>query len=390
MVAWPTDNLTKDEVDNNLDSPLIARQELEALIDKVKVMISAVSSSNVVSALMQRDSNGDSALRYITALKLLGDVAASDGTVVLDSGTNGDDATFSGGASSAANITVTVGSGGDYSTINAALAYLSQFHPRYVSGGYTATINLLTGFVMAEQVYVSGIDLSWITIDSVDSTVSVTRSALTTQFENKYSAFAAYNGSLPKIDTVFVMDTTGTASTRTGVFVTYNSSVVFGDMAGFTHAGSYNVFASDNSRVACGQSCLFSNSGTGIAVEQSSIFSGMSVFGSYNACAIRCTRGSLANVRGMMATGLTGTEGVYAEDASAINIDSGTIAHTGSLAAVTSRDSSTVNVQTATVTSTGLYEFRVTGGATMNTYGTTGTPSQTINTLYNAGIIYAA
>ena len=67
------------------------------------------------------------------------------------------------------NITVTVGSGGQFSTINQALGYLSGFYPMYKKSGITATINLKAGFVMAEQVLVSGIDLGWITITGEDS-----------------------------------------------------------------------------------------------------------------------------------------------------------------------------------------------------------------------------
>ncbi len=76
-----------------------------------------------------------------------------------------------------ADITVTVGSGGDYSTINAALAALSAYYPQYVAGGLSATVNLLTGYSVAEQLHVNGIDLGWITITGVDASTAVASSA---------------------------------------------------------------------------------------------------------------------------------------------------------------------------------------------------------------------
>ena len=81
-----------------------------------------------------------------------------------------------------ANMTVTVGAGGDYPTINAALEYLSKLQPVYDFAGITATINLLTGFTMAEQVLVRGLDLGWITITGVDAETTITNTALTTDF----------------------------------------------------------------------------------------------------------------------------------------------------------------------------------------------------------------
>ena len=72
------------------------------------------------------------------------------------------------------NITVNVGAGQTYTTINQALEYLSGFYPMYKQSGITATINLKAGFVMNEQVLVSGIDLGWITIVGEDAETIIT------------------------------------------------------------------------------------------------------------------------------------------------------------------------------------------------------------------------
>jgi hypothetical protein len=74
------------------------------------------------------------------------------------------------------DITVTVGSGGDFSTINDALSYLvNNFFPGYYPNtrATKAKIRILSGTTINEQILIDGIDLSWITIESDDSTVPV-------------------------------------------------------------------------------------------------------------------------------------------------------------------------------------------------------------------------
>ncbi|MGE4487121.1 MAG: hypothetical protein AB7C95_04745, partial [Synergistaceae bacterium] len=80
------------------------------------------------------------------------------------------------------DVEVTVGTGGDFPTINAAIEELSRaYSPVYLAGGNVkATIRLKAGFVMAEQVVVENIDLSWITIIGDDAETVIARDALTT------------------------------------------------------------------------------------------------------------------------------------------------------------------------------------------------------------------
>jgi len=96
-------------------------------------------------------------------------------------------------------VTVTVGSGGDYSTINAALTGLTTQFPTYQSTAARATINILSGTQITEQVIVDGIDLSWVTITSVDATVTEnisTLSGVSSVFSSStyYPIIAAING----------------------------------------------------------------------------------------------------------------------------------------------------------------------------------------------------
>lgn len=62
------------------------------------------------------------------------------------------------------DITVTVGASGDFPNINAAMNYLSQFYPAYLPGGVHAFIKILSGTTITDQVFVDGVDWSWMTI----------------------------------------------------------------------------------------------------------------------------------------------------------------------------------------------------------------------------------
>ena len=242
------------------------------------------------------------------------------------------------------DITVTVGSGGDYSTINDALAALSAYYPLYVSGGFTAEISLLSGFVMAEQVIVSGIDLSWITITSVDAEVVIAKSALATAVGEIYPAFCVDRGALPAIGALFSMDTSGTASTfRSGIGAFRGGRVFVSSGCGVKnspYAGVYGYMGADI--MAYGS--VFTGNNRGVIL--------------FRAC-----RGSFdeANISECAAYG------VQAGSGSILNVRN-------------------ANCQMgASPASTDIY---VTGGAFITAYGATGGLSQTANTLTANGIIY--
>lgn len=118
-------------------------------------------------------------------------------------------------------VTVTVGIGGDYLTIGEAIAGLcADFRGPAFSTSVRpiATIQLLTGFVMAEQVFVKNMDLGWITITAVDSSVTVNRDTLTATAAIDdllaYPAFFSDNAVLPNISCLFTFDTSGSATSR--------------------------------------------------------------------------------------------------------------------------------------------------------------------------------
>ena len=161
------------------------------------------------------------------------------------------------------NITVNVGAGQTYTTINQALEYLSGFYPMYKKSGVTATINLKAGFVMAEQVLVSGIDLGWITIVGEDAETIITHTALTTAFNGEYPAFGVdKGGTSPVIGQLFRFNVEKVGGNKHGL-MTFgagsSANVLFGK--GFIGAGTCGVYAVNASTInAYGANC--SNAGT--------------------------------------------------------------------------------------------------------------------------------
>lgn len=281
------------------------------------------------------------------------------------------------------DITVTVGPGGDHPTIASALAALSQDRPVFVNGGVSATIRLLSGFSMAEQINIKGIDLSWITITSEDAVVPVVRSALTAgrnyeAAEYTYPAFLIERGSCPTIGALFAMDDSGEETRRDGFMVMDNSTVSFLPGAGFKDAGHTNLLVFQASRVQAefgvfsgagndnvkalhnnwlnlqstdltnaGDRALFVNAGT-TAGARFANFSGSAseaifanrgaVVDAYQATidtagtmtvpAVFATGGGVVNLEGATVTNARGV-GVSAWGASRINAAKATITHSG-------------------------------------------------------------
>jgi len=150
---------------------------------------------------------------------------------------------------------ITVGGAGDYATINEAIAFLSDRRARYVEGQSTspATINLLTGFIMAEQVFVVGMNLGWITITSVDAEVTIARSALVDSIGNVDASRPAFGGiscTMPTIDALFTMDSSGAVLTRRDGYYVENSKGLVKAGGGFKNCGEVGIYSNDCSEIA--------------------------------------------------------------------------------------------------------------------------------------------
>ncbi len=251
------------------------------------------------------------------------------------------------------NITVNVGTGQTYTTINQALEYLSGFYPMYKKSGVIATINLKAGFVMAEQVLVSGIDLGWITIVGEDAETIITHTALTTVLNGttSYPAFGVdKGGTSPIIGQLFRFNVEKVGGEKHGLMTWgagSSANVLSGK--GFIGAGNIGIFAQNSSTInANGANC--SNAGTyGILALFTSTIS---------ANGANCSN--------------AGTYGITAAESSTISAYSAIVQNqTTGTARISVNDGSTIEA-------TGI----ITTGGTVPVF------SQAVNTLTDNGIIY--
>ena len=158
---------------------------------------------------------------------------------------------FQATSSRSTNITVNVGAGQTYTTINQALEYLSGFYPLYKKSGITATINLKAGFVMNEQVLVSGLNLGWITIVGEDAETIITHTALTTIFNGACPAFGVdKGGTSPGIGQLFRLNVEKVGGEKHGLYAFgAGSSADVLSRKGFIGAGTCGIYANAGSTI---------------------------------------------------------------------------------------------------------------------------------------------
>ena len=272
------------------------------------------------------------------------------------------------------NITVNVGAGQTYTTINQALEYLSGFYPMYKKSGVTATINLKAGFVMAEQVLVSGIDLGWITIVGEDAETIITHTALTTAFTGAYPAFGVdKGGTSPIIGQLFRFNVEKVGGNKHGLMTSGagSNATVVGDK-GFIGAGTFGIVANSGSTISAdGANC--SNAG---------------VHG------ITASRGSKITVEGANCSN-AGNTGIYVVSGSTINARSANCSNAGTNG-IYANEGSTISASLALIQNqtTGTARVRAENGSHIEatgintTGGTVAVFSQAVNTLTGNGIIY--
>ena len=214
------------------------------------------------------------------------------------------------------NITVNVGTGQTYTTINQALEYLSGFYPMYKQSGITATINLKAGFVMAEQVLVSGIDLGWITIVGEDAETIITHTALTTAFNGAYPSFGVdKGGTSPVIGQLFRFNVEKVGGNKHGLMTlgAGSSADVLADK-GFIGAGAYGIFAHSGSTINANNTNCSNAGAYGIFAANSSTISAVSAIVQNQTTGnarVLVSAGSTINVYGIDATG--GTVPVFSQ-----------------------------------------------------------------------------
>ncbi len=312
------------------------------------------------------------------------------------------------------DITVTVGAGGDYPTINAALEDLSaKYYPAYIAGGFTATVQLLSGFVMAEQVVVKGVDLGWITITAIDPVTTIDTAGLVDDYPVGSGVKAAFSGLsgavLPNIGVLFVMGAAGaddypgillyeharaTVLPGAGVrdakgngLMIVNGSSAIADDAIFAGAAGHGI-SLNNGRVQAVRVDCSHAGGNGIYAENGSNAqaSEADCSGCVGPNAVYADGGSMVNARNANLSGSSG-RGVGVSGGSTVNAQGADCSGAGGDGIVVI-GGSTVNAQGADCSGAGGDGIVVIGGSTVNAQGATGTTSETPNTLTAAGIIF--
>ena len=236
------------------------------------------------------------------------------------------------------SIEVTVGTGGDYPTINAALEFLSKnYYPVYKLHGITATIRVLTGFVMQEQVFVRGINLSWITIVSDDESILVDNTSLVMDFSSSDYGIVAMplfgiskGGCGPRINSKFTFDVLKPTGNKHGLMtIGAGSSAEILSGKGFIGAGNCGIYAELGSTILANGAVFNASRVSGVfAANNSSIISN-------NANVSDC-----------------GENGIYALNGSTITASSANANNAGSRA-INSLNNSRINANSAIVTNAG-------------------------------------
>lgn len=292
------------------------------------------------------------------------------------------------------DITVTVGDGGDFPTINAALENIvALYYPKYISGGNCprVTIHLNADFVMAEQVLVDSLDLSWITIEGEDDETIINRSALTKAFISGTPAFGVSNGGcLPIIGQLFNMDTSEYIKYKVGLAARRSRAIILSN-CGVKNTGDYGLIAV-GSIIDAGNT-IFSGAGrNGIMAASFSMINaqGANASGANSTC-IKAELNSYINAQSAIASGAINYDGIAAEEGSIVNAQAADVSGAGRYG-VFAFYGSTINAQGAIASDTGSYSIRIWCGSIINAYEATiketGGLSTAANTITPDGIIF--
>ena len=258
------------------------------------------------------------------------------------------------------SITLNVGTGGQFTTINDAIEYAwSNYYPAYVKGGIQVTINLLSGFIMSEQLLVTGLDMSWIRITGEDADTTIRRSALTSAIRSTYPAFGADQGKLPIISQAFTMDTSGTANgLHHGIWINSGSYCrINAAGAGVKNADGFGFYCS-NSSAHFATGAVFTgcvNTNVYIVNESNVIMTGINASNG-NSHGILVYNSTVSTYQAV-ATGCV-NYGLNVDQASTVFADGSQFSSTGSGYGVSVKKASSVSITGATISSSanhGLY-----------------------------------
>lgn len=250
-------------------------------------------------------------------------------------------------AEQSTDVTYTVGAGGDFATLNDALATLSRKRPKYDATDVTVTLELQAGFIMAEQVLVTGLNFAWVRITSVDAEVTIDRSALTVDFDGRTPAFGAREGGqLPIIGALFTMDASGVAANQDGVYLRENAIANIEPGCGVKNAAAVGLAVREHS-FAYARQTIWTGAGSGDP----------------NHNCVHLTNGS-ANVREADVSGAVSGQGLRATEASRVNAH-GIVSNNNARSGLRASTGSVINADGATCTGNGEHGIRADGASTI-------------------------
>lgn len=336
---------------------------------------------------------------------------------------------------------ITVGDGGDFTSLNSAIEFASLFRPKYVNSPgyihYRIEIEIQSGYIVTEQVVARQIDLSHITLTSVDAVVKVN---VPTDLWWMYGEFAAH---LPIIGTIFDLQHIGYdgLSLKMGsqAIVEYGHSrngKPATKYAGIINAARHNVFINtecrfvgregvftgateagvhfekhctgcvrdadisgctlfgirliNGSTIDCyGVNVSNTSSGPGIQAEVGSSASGFGIIASNSKQGLRASFGSKIVATGSTFNSMAVSDAwAYASDGSDIVMTTAT--GTGGACACLAANGSRIDIQgvDASLSGSGSGNMRCLSGSTLAATGTTGTFNKAINVVDGNGIIF--
>lgn len=286
------------------------------------------------------------------------------------------------------SVDIFVGADGDYPTITEALKALTRFSPVCdPTFPVSATIHLVSGFVMAETLHVVNIDLGWIEIVSADPVVNIDATALSSltlpYFGTARAVFAGEEATLPKISTLFNM--VGPYSDTPYFIWCIHSSCTISPGCGCTTAaaGNHRGVAGKGSSIMAFQAKVSGSSDFGImadggivSCDYAELTDNDTGIAAFNAAQVSAYA---ANLSGSLSKAVSVSGSVTICD-QAILTNCNNIGISAAGAAMVNAGG-----VVATSCSTG---FEVYAGATISAHYSTGTLSQTKNTITAEGIIF--
>lgn len=326
-----------------------------------------------------------------------------------------------------ANRTVTVDtSGADYTTVNAALVALSKTVPAYTSGGFTATIEIQSGYTIAENINIVGLNLGWISLTAVDTNVSIDHTGASgfwmrldnatgpsinfdVTLEDGGDFIYATNGSKIRLNIDNIDPGSGYAGGITDyLFYADNGSVIdiepIIDVSGL---GSNIFTAVDGSQIYCRTATTTGCRQTADCQDNSYMDLGGLICADFSTT-VCCYayRLSRIDMSGSAITNIATRSATYypvnATRMAEIIFTSSTFTDSSGYAKIRSYESSKIHMNSATINgdiqcdngshinaiSATATNINVTNGSTIAANSSTGTLSQTANTLTASGIIF--